>query len=763
MKDLEQPTTANPARERAPGHPDDEAAVVHPASASRSRPAHDDATVVKPSSQPTSDTPDGGNGDSSLNQASWRRVAEAQVGEDATVGMLLKERFLLERELGRGGMGVVYLARDERKVEARDRDPYVAVKVLNDEFRRHPDSLIALQREARRAQQLAHDNIVRVYDFDKDGTIVFMTMEYIEGTDLRTLIRERAYAGMPIEEAWTLIEGMARALERAHANGIVHSDFKPGNVMVTRDGVPKVFDFGIARAGKFAGEAAGDQTVFDAGTLGALTPAYASLEMIQGKSPTASDDVYALGCVIFELLTGGHPFDKLSAEVAMNEGARPPLVPGLSKRQYKALTDSVAFRGDERLQSADALIEGLRRQRLRERLAPYFMLIAAVALLAAGGWALHGYLRQRHVEEVISRFAYSDPRHYANEDEAVRALDGLGDEQRKRVVLDRSEIIQSFLLGRLDDYWNPDSGRFDYQAAQHVFQLRDKLQLFSTAFDARHKQIEDQRNDLINTLVTQLGQASDHAALSADQPDNAAKILARIRDIDPNSTLLRGSGLELKYDAAIGQSLAENKLDEARSQIDLGLRLFPDSSRLKLRKDQLLSAMAFAAGHPAAIKPVAMSVPDARRSLVELAARPVLSAEWQGAVADAMSVLQGDTAPETRQTIDALTDSIFAEAAQVINPSQAQQGLDLVNVGLKYAPQSAGLIEQRDRLQELLQQQKIDQQIIDANVASQSEPVQSVNEQRQLPERSDRMDAGPARRQGAPQSDVRLQPMRNGQ
>jgi non-specific serine/threonine protein kinase len=744
MKDLEQPTTAY---ERAPGHPDDEAAVVHPASASRSLPAHEDATVVKPSSRQTTDTRSGGNGDNSLNQASWRRVAEAQVGDDAIVGMLLKERFLLERELGRGGMGVVYLARDERKVEARDRDPYVAVKVLNDEFRRHPDSLIALQREARRAQQLAHDNIVRVYDFDKDGTIVFMTMEYIEGTDLRTLIRERAYAGMPIEEAWPMIEGMARALERAHANGIVHSDFKPGNVMVTRDGVPKVFDFGIARAGKFAGEAVGDQTVFDAGTLGALTPAYASLEMTQGKRPTASDDVYALGCVIFELLTGSHPFDKLSAEVAMNEGARPPLVPGLSKRQYKALTDSVAFRGDERLQSTDALIEGLRRQRLRERLAPYFIQVAAVALLTAGGWALHGYLRQRHVDEVIARFAYSDTRRYANEDEAVRALDGLGDEERKRVVLDRSEIIQTFLLGRLDDYWNPDSGRLDYQAVQHVFQLRDKLELFSTAFDARRKQIEGQRNDLINTLVTQLDQVDDHAALSADQPGNAAEILARIRDIDPNSALLKKSGLELKYDVAIGQSLAENKFDEARSQIDLGLWLFPDSSRLKLRKGQLVAAMAFAAGHPAATQPVAMSVADARRSLAGLAARPVLSAEWQGAVAEAMSVLQGDTSLETRQTIDALTDSILAETAQVTDPAQAQQGLDLVNVGLKYAPQSASLIEQRDRLQELLQRQKIDQQIIDANAASGSTPV----------------DAGPARRQGASQSDVRLRPMRNGQ
>jgi non-specific serine/threonine protein kinase len=300
------------------------------------RPFHNDATVVKAAgASGTRATAS----DSTPDEASWRRVSEAQGGEAAGVGMLLKGRFRLERELGRGGMGVVYLAKDERKVEALDRDPYVAVKVLNDEFRRHPDSLIALQREARRAQRLADDNIVHVYDFDKDGAIVFMTMEYIDGIDLRTLISERAHAGMSMDEAWPLISGMARALERAHANGIVHSDFKPGNVMVTRDGVPKVFDFGIARAGKSGVGAVGEQTVFDAGTLGALTPAYASLEMIHGGHPTAADDVYALGCVIFELLTGKHPFERRSAEVAMTEGREPPRVPNLTKRQHKALKD----------------------------------------------------------------------------------------------------------------------------------------------------------------------------------------------------------------------------------------------------------------------------------------------------------------------------------------------------------------------------------------------------------------------------------------
>src|SRR5690349_21174180 len=182
----------------APAAPNDESTVVMPAS-------HGREADLSQSTGTQGATGTHSNSASSFNSASLERLAGVEGGDHAHVGMLLKGRFHLEREIGRGGMGVVFLARDERKVEARDRDPYVAVKVLNDEFRRHPDSLIALQRESRRSQSLAHDNIVRVYDFDKDRTIVYMTMEYVDGSDLKTLIRERAYNGMPLAKARPLI------------------------------------------------------------------------------------------------------------------------------------------------------------------------------------------------------------------------------------------------------------------------------------------------------------------------------------------------------------------------------------------------------------------------------------------------------------------------------------------------------------------------------------------------------------------------------
>ena len=103
---------------------------------------------------------------------------------------------MLEEELGRGGMGIVFKARDLRKEEAQDRNPWVAVKLLNEEFRRHPESLKALQRESRKAQHLAHANVVTVYDFDRDGGNVFMVMELLEGQSLDRVIRDNEGTGL---------------------------------------------------------------------------------------------------------------------------------------------------------------------------------------------------------------------------------------------------------------------------------------------------------------------------------------------------------------------------------------------------------------------------------------------------------------------------------------------------------------------------------------------------------------------------------------
>ena len=279
---------------------------------------------------------------------------------------ILKNRFVLEDILGTGGMGIVYKAKDLLKVEANDRNPYLAIKVLSDEFKTHPEAFVSLQRESRKSQGIAHPNIVNVYDFDRDGDIVFMTMEYMSGKSLDNLIRQYKTTGLPTEDGWGIIKGICQALIYAHAENIVHSDFKPGNVFVCDNGITKVFDFGIARAvseaetfdndflDKARSQSKGisnDKTIFDAGNLGALTPPYASLEMLQGEKPDIRDDIYALGCVAYEMFAGVHPFNKLPANEAQKKNLKPRRIPQLGNRQWKAIEKALAFKREDRLES----------------------------------------------------------------------------------------------------------------------------------------------------------------------------------------------------------------------------------------------------------------------------------------------------------------------------------------------------------------------------------------------------------------------------
>ncbi|TCW84338.1 protein kinase [Burkholderia sp. SRS-46] len=274
------------------------------------------------------------------------------------IGDTLNGRFVLEACLGVGGMGTVYKALDLRKLEASDRKPHIAIKVLNVQFRGQPTSLIALQREARKAQTLAHRNIVTVYDFDRDGPLVYLTMEYLSGKPLSKVLRAPGFAGMPLDAALPIIAGMGQALAYAHERGFVHCDFKPANVFITDSGEVKVIDFGIARVFQRRDEDP-DVTVFDPASLGGITPAYASPEMFEHREPDPRDDVYALACVTYELLAGRHPFKRLSATQARSDNLRPERLPGLDRTQWRTLSAALSFDRATRTPGINPFLEGM--------------------------------------------------------------------------------------------------------------------------------------------------------------------------------------------------------------------------------------------------------------------------------------------------------------------------------------------------------------------------------------------------------------------
>jgi hypothetical protein len=308
----------------------------------------DDRTVLRD---------DSGVSDGSASDTSWRSgaVVTGEPGE-VEAPKVLKQRFVLEERIGSGGMGSVFRAKDLRKVEARGSQPFVAIKVLNNDFRHHPEAFVALEREASKSQGLRHPNIVSIFDFDKDGDVPFITMELLEGDELADLLR--AYPnGLPEDLAWRVIEGMVSGLRHAHEERVVHADFKPGNVYVTTRGTSKILDFGIARAMRM--NQAGEDTDFDPARLAALTPAYASREMLNGDNPEPRDDIFSLGIVIYMSLTGHHPYGRIPADDAAREGLRPERIKQLSRRRWRVLERCLQFNRQDRPADAGEVFEAL--------------------------------------------------------------------------------------------------------------------------------------------------------------------------------------------------------------------------------------------------------------------------------------------------------------------------------------------------------------------------------------------------------------------
>jgi predicted Ser/Thr protein kinase len=329
-----------------------------------------------------------GAADSNWDSPEWLTQSAAPL----SCGAVLNDHYELLQELGRGGMGVVYKALDRRAAELNDKHCYVAIKVLNEDFKRHPLAVRSLQRETRKAQKLAHPNILTVFCFDRDGGNAFMVMELLSGHSLDKLVRAEGKDGLPLQRVTPIVKSLGAALSHAHAHGIIHSDFKPSNAFLTDDGVVKVLDFGVARAAPSpAGR--GDYTVFDAGQLGAVCPAYATIEMLNGEPPDVRDDVFALAAVTYELLTGRHPFNRIDALKAWEAGLEPQPVRGISRTQWQALKRGLSFQRKSRIATIDEFVAAFVAHRPRGA----GRWVAAAAILAVAAAGLFAWNRERWI------------------------------------------------------------------------------------------------------------------------------------------------------------------------------------------------------------------------------------------------------------------------------------------------------------------------------------------------------------------------------
>jgi serine/threonine-protein kinase len=279
-------------------------------------------------------------------------------------------RFLVTRELGRGAIGAVYLARDP----VIDRD--VAIKTFNPkltavEKKNHEEQLI---NEARAAGRLSHPNIVAILDAHTEKNLTYIVMEYLQGRELSRLLQRQHE--FEFNDIAIIIGKVADALDYAHKNGVVHRDIKPANIFMVNNSVPKILDFGIARspnrvADQFANTGDAPYTLFHNNLLG--TPTYMSPEQACGQPADERSDVYSLGAVMYEMLTGQRPFQAKETEKLLRLIAlKMPTPPHEVNAEVPERLSLIAMRAmskqpEKRYQSASDMANDLKRYLLKDK------------------------------------------------------------------------------------------------------------------------------------------------------------------------------------------------------------------------------------------------------------------------------------------------------------------------------------------------------------------------------------------------------------
>ncbi len=267
-------------------------------------------------------------------------------GKGITTGTTFASRYEVIKELGKGGMGKVYMALDN------EIDEEVALKLLKPEIASDDSTVERFRNELKFARKISHKNVCRMYHLSKEGEIPYITMEYVEGEDLKSLVKKRGK--LSDAESISIVKQLCEGLAEAHRLGVVHRDLKPQNIMIDKEGTAKIMDFGISRFVEAPGVT----------TTGMIigTPDYLSPEQAEGEETDQRADIYSLGVILYELTTGRVPFKGDTAlSVALKHKSKVPsnpkeLNPNISENLNRLILICMAKEREERYQTAEELL-----------------------------------------------------------------------------------------------------------------------------------------------------------------------------------------------------------------------------------------------------------------------------------------------------------------------------------------------------------------------------------------------------------------------
>jgi len=533
--------------------------------------------------------------------------------------------------------------------------------------------------------------------------MIYMTMQLLEGKPLNDFIKEDVpEGGLSFEEVLPMIEDMANALTYAHSQDIVHSDFKPGNSFITKEHGAQVLDFGIARAIKRPGQ---DATLFDAGKLGALTPAYASCEMLEEEEPDPRDDIYALAVVSYILLSGEHPFDKFPATLARDHEMVAKPIKKLSRSQNKALQRGLAFHREDCTPSAKEFLEEIKNTGGGVGKYTLAVIVGIVALGLLAVYPVQNYLQEQRENELVVQLSSKDA---ALVEQTLASLPSRDDISAEKVLSRSRDGLIAYYSQQLESALSGDQGPNNFKLAYALIEEArgwypesEQVKQLQTKVNQRKARIINFIDDAMNQVVEQ------HDVNVGGDGHSVPELFETLQKVAPGNALRKDVRMPLIYAEMIDELMAGKKMLDADELLKEAVALYPRNADIQFLQSEMdrLSDAGYSATKKQ--KQADKQARDQRQkdrqlvldaAVIESAKRSIINQTKAGHPDKAIkmlrkleSLLPADALFLTDIAPKVITKSYLNLAGPLAEAGQYDRAIELINSGLEISPDNVEL------------------------------------------------------------------------
>ena len=563
-------------------------------------------------------------------------------------GVTLCDRYQVDKLIGQGGMCDIYRAYD-RFFESEKSEKFVAIKVLQRQYSDTPEAVDLLRKEAERSRELSHPHIVRVYHADKCEDLNFIVMEYIEGETLDALIRRSRPAGVGLKKAKVILNQVIDALSHAHQLGVIHTDLKPSNIMITSHGEAKLLDFGIARTEQCRDLYAYTQEVVDEGVAG-YTPAYASPEQLNGSDASIADDVFSLSCIAYELVASKHPFDKVAAnKIKADFQLKKPS--GIHLLAWQALKLGLSLKAANRPASIEQLRKGLNRS-LKMPLATAASIILFLGIIYStfdGQSTSYQELEAKYLNTQAQNKQIEDWMQWRGQDVLIK----LGDIppqydalKQGLLRLNQERILNSFAKRAEDESSSANSEVRDFTKMLQIYEEAKKHFPDSKRLSDLVYHAESERQSVVDGIVEKLELLLSQGRYEEEGRNGIGSLIQQLKFVSPASRYQPSEACIALYSAEFDKAMQLNHAARLQVLLRVGEQVF-------LHEQALQPLLEKARELKSAIEALAQYEDKVSQGLE--AKYPAVQAElfYENAIADLTQALQAVKGPKDLIALEA--------------------------------------------------------------------------------------------------------------